>query len=974
MKKFTLFTISLIIASQQASFAQGISERDSLRAIVFNYDLPDTMRLKSGINFVQTYAYNMPDSLLYYSRMFYKESVEADYTPGIVLFTYAEGWYYTVQGEKKEALEHYLACLEPAEKSGQPYLLARAFGAIGMGYMDLNIPEKAIDYLLNAIKIYRELNTPNAVLNEISCMGNLANVYSMSGSHQKAIEMDLRILIMYDSLKLSKPEIKANVLGDLGSGYRLTGKPREGIRYQHESLKLHREINNMFGYYTTMENMAYFFMNDTSNLYGKEIGDMRASFDIALDYFKELEPWYKQTQNSTSLAKCLTQVAVGYLGKGEKKKALEKIHEVEEMMINDRNLESSAHLTHLLAVFYLDYGDFEKAAKYYKEVVSLQDSAKNAQVAEKVSLLTESFEIQQMEDQLSMKEQQLAKNRVITFLFIGISALILILAVVVFYFLRQKQKAARLLEQQVVETEKARYRAEQGEKFKERFLASMSHEIRTPLNAVIGMTGLLLDDPQPPKTETFLRNIKHAGEHLTGIINQVLDLSRIDAGRLDLHEAPFSMRGLADEIGTLLSGNAKEKGLQLIIQKEPGTLNWLYGDAGRIRQVLLNLAGNAIKFTEQGSVQVNMTAEEAGESRVMVTFRVEDTGVGIPKEFQAVIFEEFVQAGQSEDQRVIGTGLGLSIARKLVERMGGTLALESEPGKGSVFSFTIPLELSTEEAYQALEKEKDLSALVMKGMFRILVVEDNPSNQIVTEGLLEKILPESRVILVEDGYRALARLEKEKFDLVLMDIRMPGIDGYETTRRLRLLKNENATIPVIALTASVIRSDIQHCLEAGMNGYVPKPVSRTYLAKVLHERLKSIADRGDVRPEPEKENFLSGIPDRPVWSDHLYDICNGKKDRFIRYLEIFLAQSGEQVGKWQEWMDQRQHEPLAFSIHKLVPHIREFLDEKITTMAVVLDQELHKGWSENQTENILSLKGEILALHREASKLLQTLG
>jgi CheY-like chemotaxis protein len=323
---------------------------------------------------------------------------------------------------------------------------------------------------------------------------------------------------------------------------------------------------------------------------------------------------------------------------------------------------------------------------------------------------------------------------------------------------------------------------------------------------------------------------------------------------------------------------------------------------------------------------------------------------------------------------VIGTGLGLSIARKMVERMGGTLSLESEPGKGSVFSFTIPLPLSTEEAYMALEKGKDLSSLVMKGSFRILVVEDNPSNQIVTQGLLEKILPESVVILVEDGLKALALLEKKKFDLVLMDIRMPGIDGYETTRRLRQLKNENAAIPVIALTASVIRSDVEHCLEAGMNGYVPKPVSRTVMAKTLHDHLKIIAETGVLKEEPTKENFLAGIADRPVWSDRLYETCNGKKDRFITYLEAFLSQSEEETEKWQGWMDEHQPEPLAFSIHKLLPYMREFMDDQHIAMAVVLDQELRKGWSENHAENIMTLRDAILYLQREASRILKEPG
>ncbi|HNS18709.1 MAG TPA: ATP-binding protein [Bacteroidales bacterium] len=971
MKTPILLSLALIMLSMQVYVAaQDVSERDSLRSIAFDKSLPDTVRLEASAGFTWSFVFEIPDSLLYYAQMFFKESERADYMPGMIRSRIHEGYYYAVIGKPDEAMDRFLAALDLAGKLGDPGLLGEAYTSVAQGYLGSREYDKMSEYLLQALKIFRETHN---LEQEIATMGSLAYVYSRTGNSPKAMEMYLRVLAMADSAKIGEKDIKPDALYRIGQIYMTAGRSREGIRSYYEALKLYEQYNNVVISHHILYNLAYCFLDDTLNLYGEEIGDNRRSVDIALDYSEELQSWFGQMEDSATLSECYLLDAKAFLIKGDKKKALEKLQKAEELESVHRDFEHRIFFIESIAQIYEAMGDYHQAMKHYKKVIALEIEAKEVEVVAKVSELTESFEIEQMEDQLTFKEQQLAKNRVITYLFIGISALILLLAGVVFYFLRQKQKAARLLEQQNREIEKARLRAEQSEKFKERFLASMSHEIRTPLNAVIGMTDLLLDDPQPPKTGTFLRNIKQAGEHLTGIINQILDLSRIDAGKLDLHESPFKLKELMEELKNLLGGKASEKGIQLIIQDGEGTPEWLRGDAGRIRQVLLNLAGNAIKFTERGSIQVKIAAGEISDGKAMVHFSVEDTGVGIPRELQAVIFEEFVQAGESEDQRVVGTGLGLSISKKLVERMGGTLALESEPQKGSVFSFTLPLALSTEEAYRALEKEKDMSELFMKGSFRILVVEDNPSNQIVTEGLLEKILPESKVILVEDGYKALARLEKEKFDLVLMDIRMPGIDGYETTRRLRLLGNENAAIPVIALTASVVRSDIQHCLESGMNGYVPKPVSQNVLARTLHEHLKRVTDQGVITQEPDKENFLAAISNRPAWSDRLYDTCNGKKDRFIRYLELFLAQSGEQVGKWQVWMDQLQHEPLAFSIHSLVPHLREFLDEKSAATAVVLDQELRKGWSESHTANILSLKEKILKLHREASELLKVL-
>jgi CheY-like chemotaxis protein len=306
--------------------------------------------------------------------------------------------------------------------------------------------------------------------------------------------------------------------------------------------------------------------------------------------------------------------------------------------------------------------------------------------------------------------------------------------------------------------------------------------------------------------------------------------------------------------------------------------------------------------------------------------------------------------------------------------MGGSLTLESETGRGSTFIFTIPMQRSSEADYMAIKKEQELEGISMKGSFRVLVVEDNPSNQIVTEGLLEKILPESQTVLAEDGLKAISLLETEKFDLVLMDIRMPGIDGYETTRRLRLLNNENAKIPVIALTASVIRADIQRCQEAGMNDYVPKPISRSALAKALHNQLGISWDEKYVSKESVKANFLSGIKEMPAWADRLYDLCNGRKERFIKYLEIFLSQSESELGNWDERILQQRNEELAFSIHKLLPHVRLFLDAKMADQATSLDQELRNGWDENHSVKIISLKQAILGLQREVIAFLKVLG
>jgi signal transduction histidine kinase/AmiR/NasT family two-component response regulator len=969
MKKAILFAFTLVLLLNHAHSGTNYDmlNRDSLKAIINNKTLQDTTRLRTAAFLARSFDYIMPDSMLYYARILNEESVKVNYSYGIVVSLVYKGYYYEETGQNNEALRCYLDAIKPAEESGNLRTLGFVYGSVGTGYSKLLMLDRAVEFLLKSIKIYRDLNDPES---EASGLVNLTNVYVNTGNDQKALEVDLRVISMADSLKLS-PGLKASALDGLGSIYKRAGRFAEAIKAYNEALKLHQETQNLLFYRITLFNMADFFTEDTLNLYGKEIGDNRKSADIALTYLDELESICLNIGDSSTLSICYVMNAAASLLKGDKNMALQKVREAEALKFKDVDLGSRYNYVSNLVRVLNTCGEYKKAAAYYSECLEISDSVDRVKMAEKVRQLNESYEIEQVQDKLSQKEQQLAKSRLITYLFIALSALILILALIVVYFLRQKQKAASLLKQQNREIEKARNRAEQSEKFKERFLASMSHEIRTPLNAVIGMTTLLLDEPQQPKTENYLRNIQQAGEHLTGIINEILDLSRIDAGKLELHEAPFSIQKLLEEIENLFEVRAREKDIQMIIHKDERTPDWVLGDVGRIRQVLLNLAGNAMKFTERGSVQIKTISGEYDDGKALVNFIVEDTGPGIPKELQTEIFEEFVQADNGADQKIKGTGLGLSIARKLVERMGGILSLDSEPGKGSVFSFTIPLILSSKEAYLAIQKEKELSELALKGYFRILVVEDNPSNQIVTEGMLEKILPESSTILAEDGYKALALLEKEKFDLVLMDIRMPGIDGYETTRRLRLLSDGNAKVPVIALTASVIRADIQHCLEAGMDGYVPKPVSRGTLTKAIRDQLKIPLEESFLTEEVKKENFLSTLANRPAWSDSLFELCNGKRERFTKYLDIFLEQSESEVGNWQDWIDERQNEHLAFSIHKLLPHIRIFMDEKSANMAVILDQALRKGWAEGQSENLQLLKHEIIKKQEEAAEFLK---
>jgi signal transduction histidine kinase/CheY-like chemotaxis protein/HPt (histidine-containing phosphotransfer) domain-containing protein len=544
--------------------------------------------------------------------------------------------------------------------------------------------------------------------------------------------------------------------------------------------------------------------------------------------------------------------------------------------------------------------------------------------------------------------------------------------------------------------------AETAERIKSEFLANMSHEIRTPMNGIIGFTELLHNTELSKEQGEYLDMIKSSADNLLRLINDILDFSKIEAGKLDLEPIDFNLRDSLSETLKTIAVKAHEKDLELAYEVQPDVPDTLEGDPSRLRQIIINLVGNAIKFTDSGEIAVNVSLESFNEKEVSLHFTVTDTGMGIPEEKKKIIFKAFAQADGTTTRRFGGTGLGLSISSQLVKMMNGRIWVESEPGKGSAFHFTADFRLHENTgAIQTRMKPLNLQDVpvlavddnasnrrILNDMFtnehedqslitryslrekrsplKILLAEDNVINQTFVIRVLEK--KGHRVTVANNGREAVAAFEKQPFDLILMDVQMPEMNGIEASELIREKEKKTETcIPIIAMTAHALKGDREKFLEAGMNAYISKPID----TKTLIETIEKIVTNGRTLNDNRETDTSSGEPSyNLVDKEDAIERVNGDMELLKEIVELFIDTCPRLLSEVNTAISKGDNKTLEREAHTIKSVIGNFSKHHAYNAALKLERMGASGELSKAEETYKELEEEIERLTPELKELI----
>lgn len=744
---------------------------------------------------------------------------------------------------------------------------------------------------------------------------------------------------LHKALKIAKDikekRLEARVLNNFGNIYRELGDLAIALNYYEEALVINEVLNDKVAESVNLTSIAQLLydLND---------------FDAALEYALRCMPIFEQahdTNRATTVYNILGHIYY-------KLEQYDMSREYFEKNLQQEEPDSSVYIAALGGlgkVFYIQE-DFEKAREYLNKSLKLAEKHENAEVQiichyylgkMKMAENNLSSALESINAAYEMAEDYMRKHDIMS-LHETLSILYDKMGNIpsAFYHLKAyEQLKEEIFKQATIsklrnlqirqKTELAQKEKEVAERtahLKQQFMANMSHEIRTPMNAIVGMSRLLLSKDPKPEQLKYLNAIQQSADNLLVIINDILDLSKIEAGKIEIEQTDFVLEELIESIKDILLFKAEEKGLELRINIDERIPLRLVGDPTRINQVLINLAGNAIKFTEKGHVGISVTLVKAQGKKLSVRFDIEDTGIGISPDYVEKIFESFTQAGTDVARKFGGTGLGLTISKQLVDLMNGKILVESEVGKGTTFSVDLPLEECEDQSPVKVEAPlaEDHSDTLRN--LSVLLVEDNEFNRMVAEDTMKEILVNAMVDVAVNGEQAVEKVKNNKYDVVLMDIQMPVMDGTAATKIIRNeLPEPVKNIPIVAMTANVLQEDVQRYFDIGMNGYVSKP----FQPDELLLNLKSVLENRDgskvEQPKPKEENNeqhkLKPIPDKVTDMQFLRQFTGNKPDKIAKYKGMFLENGPRLLKNIENGLEAKDYEAVKIAAHSLKPQL-----------------------------------------------------
>jgi len=794
------------------SFAQdpsAIAANKELLRKASNDKVRAELLWRIGFNFSQS----QPDSGIYYAKKSYVLSKKINFPKGLGDSENIWAFSLSLAGEYDSANVHYKNALRHFKALNDPCNTTVVLGNWGWNYLNHHEDAKGLECFLEAEKLDRACDSrgwKSTTYYNIGAAYNRMNEYGKAIAYfDQAIELEEQ---KKDTIKLAVSNLgKANALRGLN-------KMKDAEMYYKKSMYFNELLGNEYA-------LAYVYENLGQLLF--DMGDRIGSVSYcskALKIFRELDRPGDFIYESLLIGTMLYE-------SNRLKEAETILLEVLPRTIVHNTPYERKEAYDRLSKIYKKLKRTDLAFDYLSKFVALKDSLNEEDQKKNVAELTTRFETEKKDQQLKAEranrdsESERAERQTFQkYVFLTGAIVFGLITLVLINRFKIKKRAAKELEEKNILIEKEKDRAERSEYLKQQFLANMSHEIRTPMNAINGLSRLLLDKQHDDQTREYLEAISHSGDNMQVILNDILDLAKLESSQFLLHPIAFDLRKEANQIILIFNTKALSKGLFLKIEIDDKLPQSIKADAARLSQIWSNLISNAIKFTSKGGVLFKISASKQPDSMLV---EVIDTGVGIDQQALTKIFDNFVQINHTTAPNLEGTGLGLTISKNLVERMGGQLAVTSNLGEGTTFSFTLIYSLAAEQDLV----QKELKPLALSNTKHIIIAEDNDYNFLVTRDVLLKYFPSIQIYRAYNGREVIDLIEEDEYDLIFMDVKMPLMGGYEATKNIRM---KGIQIPIVALSASVTQQEVDLCYSSGMNKFVMKPFADKDLIQVIN--------------------------------------------------------------------------------------------------------------------------------------------